>query len=221
MNVVCGMELADARIEATPSPGSTSEHHGSAQTEEGTASQTLQGLLTPGLRSIHRAPSHPYELTLAEVRGLDDAGGMVVTLQSGQRVSVQVAVGCLIQPERGDFVQVFANHQGGWITMVLRRADAASGVTLAAGGRDIQVQAPNLSLVATERLSLEASRLEQRAALLETAAQERASTVLGSDTLQAGAASWNIESHLGMHSRTQLMTADSLLKINGGQIHMA
>lgn len=221
MSNACSLGLAEPQPSAPmaddPRPPTSSE----MTAADLVASQTLQGLLTPGLRSIHRAPSQPYELMLAEVKGLDEEGYVVVNLQNGQRLRVQLAVGCLIEPERDDLVQVFANRHGGWITMVLRRPDATSPVTLAAGERHVQVRAPSLSLVATEAMTLQAPRLEQRASLMDTAVQERATTVMGTDTLHTSSASWNVEGHLGMHSRTQLMTADSLMKINGGQIHMA
>ena len=203
-------------LEAAARPGGAPD--GSASCA---ATQTLQGLLRPGLRPIQRTTTQTNELLLGEVRAMDEAGGYQVDLAGGRQLRVTLALGCLVQPEMGDLVQVFASGAHGWITMVLRRPRERSDLTLTAGDRNLRLQAPNLALAASERLSLQAERLEQRATLIEAAAQERASTVLGSDVLKAGSASWNVEGHLGLHSRTQFVTAEGLMKINAGQIHMA
>lgn len=226
MNPICDPPLvsAPAHTVDTPKkcPPAAAEDSARAAVPSAPA-QTLQDLLTPGLRSISRRAStaQASEFMLAEVQEVDADGRCQVLAPGGRCLKVMVALGCLVQPECGDLVQVFANGADGWITMVLRRQCSHSAVDLTAGGRDIRLQAPHLALVADERLQLQAQRLEQRAVRIEADAQERASTVLGSDTLRAGSASWQVEGHLGLHAHTQFVTAEGLMKINGGQIHMA
>lgn len=227
MKPICEQPMASAPAHAAEAPGPARPgSSGEREDQQAPASaRTLQDLLTPGLRSIQRravhAPAHTQEVMLAEVQEVNAGGRYMVLASGGRCMQVTVALGCLVRPELGDLVQVFAVGAQGWITMVLRRHGDDSAVTLTAGGRDVRVQAPNVALVADEHLQLQAHRIEQRAALIEADAQERASTVLGSDTLSAGSASWNVEGHLGVHARSQFVTAEGLMKINGGQIHMA
>lgn len=221
MNELSSRPVMDSGVDMAPTTSAQESAQWASLRGSAAASQTLQGLLTPGLRSIQRAHAHPYELMLAEVQGVDEEGYIVVNLQSGVRVKSSVAVGCLVEPQKGDLVQVFANRLGGWITMVLRRAESSTPLRLTANGRGIELSASTLTLEASERMTLQAPRLEERATLKDVVNQERSTTVLGTDNLQTGNASWNVEGHLGMHSQTQLMTAESLMKINGGQIHMA
>lgn len=185
MNVICTRHAAasTAKLSSTQQKSlHMPPHH---LPSERPIPSTLQELLTPGLRPLHRPVAQTCEVMVAHVQDVGIDGFIDVDAPNDRRLRVAVAVGCLVQPEPGDLVQVFATGTQGWITMVLRRDGEPTTVVLSAGPHAIEMRAPHLTLNAADRLNLRADRIEQRATLIETASRERNSeTVLMTSACQ-------------------------------------
>ncbi|WP_407655537.1 DUF3540 domain-containing protein [Burkholderia alba] len=181
------------------------------------------GLPEP-MRALFRRAGPPDasagEMTVGRVRDAAQDGAWRVAAASGDAVLARVAVSCLVKPQPDDLVQLYRTPAGCWVLAILERGGDLSDVALDFGAAGVLLQARDVRVQARDQLSLEAARLESRADVVTQAAAERHARVSGTDATHAGNTFVHTERHLGMHAGSAVVTAQALLKIDAGQIHM-
>ncbi|AOJ07428.1 DUF3540 domain-containing protein [Burkholderia mayonis] len=148
------------------------------------------------------------------------AGEWLVTVRPGVVLRAKKAVSCVVAPHLGDLVQICRDGERCWVLAVLERDEASDEVTLDFGDAHVALRARDVRVEARDRLSLEAAQLASRAQVITQAAAERQTHVSGTDATHAGSTVVHTERHMAMHAKSAVVTAQSLLKIDAGQIHM-
>ena len=172
------------------------------------------------------------------------AGSDIVTELDGRHVSARRAATCLLQPNVGDEVWVARLGDGRtYVLSILERSDTSSAELSIEG--DISLEAPSgrLRMVASEGLemvspsavSITTRRFELVArgprllvaGALETVAErfvEQAKrayrTIDDIEQVRVGQLDMSAKGTLRMHAKNALVTAMSLVKVDGKQIHM-
>ena len=172
------------------------------------------------------------------------AGSDIVTEVGGRHVSARRAATCLLQPNVGDEVWVARLGDGRtYVLSILERSDTSSAELSIEG--DISLEAPSgrLRMVASEGLemvspsavSITTRRFELVASgarllvagALETVAErfvEQAKrayrTIDDIEQVRVGQLDMSAKDTLRMHAKNALVTAMSLVKVDGKQIHM-
>ncbi|KWO84582.1 hypothetical protein WM31_22940 [Burkholderia ubonensis] len=144
----------------------------------------------------------------------------VATEPGGEMRLARTAVSCLVAPQPDDLVQLYQAAGDCWVLAVLERRGDAASVTIDFGTASVLLQAHDVRLQAHDRLDLEANHFVSRAEVVMQAAAERHAHVSGTDATHAGNTFMHTERHLGVHAQTTVVTAEALLKMDAGQIHM-
>ncbi|TCW77481.1 type VI secretion protein [Burkholderia sp. SRS-46] len=149
-----------------------------------------------------------------------DGAWWVATEPGGEPRLARTAVSCLVKPQPDDLVQLYLAAGGCWVLAILERRGDAASVALDFGKASVLLQAHDVRVQAHDRLDLEAAHIASRAEVVTQAAAERHAHVSGTDAMHAGNTFIHTERHLGVHAQSAVVTADALLKMDAGQIHM-
>ncbi|WP_211470865.1 DUF3540 domain-containing protein [Collimonas humicola] len=176
------------------------------------------------LKELLRGTEHVAEklCTARLSRGLNAQGNSVLLFEDGKSSChfVRVALSCLIQPVAGDLVQIFFSKECYWILAVLERRDNSQGIHLNFEQHSVSLLAGQIELRSTSSMTLSSQELSLKANLLSQTLIERQTHISGSDTTHAGSVALYAQRHMGFYSKVTTFAAQSLLKIDGGQIHM-
>jgi hypothetical protein len=146
--------------------------------------------------------------------------GLLATDSSGQRHPVRRALGCLVEPCENDLVQLLLADAHCWVLSVLDRPDVKAAVTLDAGMRELAINGQRVSFSGQEEVAIRTRQLRIHAEVSTQVAGERHSHIKGADTTHAAVASIHADQLLSLHANSTLITASSLLKMDGAQVHM-
>ncbi len=149
-----------------------------------------------------------------------DGAWWIATEPGGAARLARTAVSCLVQPQPDDLVQLFQAAGECWVLAILERRGDTASVALDFGTARVLLKAHDVRVQAHDRLDLEAAHLASRADVVTQAAAERHAHVSGTDATHAGNTFIHTERHLGVHAQSAVVTADALLKMDAGQIHM-
>ncbi|WP_437341072.1 DUF3540 domain-containing protein [Burkholderia lata] len=149
-----------------------------------------------------------------------DGTWWVTTEPGGAPRLARTAVSCLVKPQPDDLVQLYLSTGDCWVLSILERRGDAASVALDFGKASVLLQARDVRVQAHDRLDLEAAHIASRAEVVTQAAAERHAHVSGTDAMHAGNTFIHTERHLSVHAQSAIVTADALLKMDAGQIHM-
>ncbi|WP_264299678.1 DUF3540 domain-containing protein [Burkholderia sp. Z1] len=149
-----------------------------------------------------------------------DRAWWVVTEPGGAPRLARAAISCVIKPQPDDLVQLYQAAGGCWVLAILERRGDAASVALDFGAASVSLHARDVHVQARDRLDLEAAHLASRAEVVTLAAAERQAHVSGTDATHAGSTLVHTERHMGLHAQSAAVTAEALLKMDAGQIHM-
>ncbi|QZY93072.1 DUF3540 domain-containing protein (plasmid) [Pantoea dispersa] len=149
-------------------------------------------------------------------------------------LSVQAAVSCLIAPQNGDCVAALKVDDTLWVTDVLHCADTTRPLTLRSAHAELAIEADSLSLRASQMLTLESPKLTllsrtsrwvaekmlQVAGHLQTRCRSAERLVRESDSVRAEHIAHQAESSYRVDSELTAVNGRSVLKIDGGQVHV-
>ncbi|NDJ56691.1 DUF3540 domain-containing protein [Enterobacteriaceae bacterium 4M9] len=149
-------------------------------------------------------------------------------------LTVQVAPGCLLLPQPGDLVSAVLHDDQVFVIAVLQRLDATAPLVLNAGEAALHLVAPSLTLHGTESVEIQTDRLSlltrtsrwvadtlhQVAQSLFVRASHAQRKVEYVDEVEARHISQNAGQSLALNARMGSINASTVLKIDGGQIHM-
>lgn len=208
---------ADTSCEARPADAGETEASRAALTRIMQAA----GTSVPMPPSPSPSPLPSGTLTAARIAGAGPAAGdWRIAVPGGAMLNARTALSCIVQPQPGDLVQLYVDHDRSWVLAILERDAGAPSLTLDFGAADVLLQAQGLRLHARDRMTLEAAHLASRAGVITEAAAERQAHIGGTDATHAGNTLVHTERHMGLHATSTTITSASLLKIDGGQIHM-
>ena len=153
---------------------------------------------------------------------LNAQGNSILVFEDGKSSChfVRVALSCLIQPIAGDLVQIFFSKGCYWVLAVLERRDNSQGIHLNFEQHAVSLLAGKIELQSTSSMTLSSHELSLKANLLSQTLIERQTHISGSDTTHVGSVALYAQRHMGFYSKVTTFAAQSLLKIDGGQIHM-
>ncbi len=159
-------------------------------------------------------------MSVGRVTGTESDGLWRIVVEPGCALYARAALSCVVRPQPDDLVQLYQAAGGCWVLAVLERGGDTADVVLDFGAADVLLQGENVRVQAHDRLALEAAQLSSRAEVITEAAAERHAHVSGTDATHAGNTFVHTEHHLGMHAQSAVVTAEALLKMDAGQIHM-
>ncbi|WP_455845877.1 DUF3540 domain-containing protein [Pantoea agglomerans] len=147
---------------------------------------------------------------------------------------VHTAVSCLIAPQNADCVAVLIVDDKLWITDVLYCADASRPLTLRSAHAELAIEADSLSLHANRDLTLEspkftlvsrtsrwvAEKMFQVAGHLQTRCRSAERLVRESDSVSAEHIAHRAGASYRVDSELTAVNGRSVLKIDGGQVHV-
>jgi hypothetical protein len=147
---------------------------------------------------------------------------------------LHVAVSCLIEPQAGDRVCVLIDENIWWVTDVLVCADETRPLVLRSAHAALSIEANDLSLHAKQKLTIEspsltligqtsrwlAEKMVQIAGHLQTRCRNAERLVSESDTVQAEHIQHKATSSYRVDSELTAVNGRSVLKIDGGQVHV-
>jgi Protein of unknown function (DUF3540) len=128
---------------------------------------------------------------------------------------VQVADSCLWQVQSGDWVCAVLANQTAWVMSVLQQQPPHNSAIrhLNLGDAELHISAKKICMTAQQHIDIQAPQLSQIAG-------NRQSTVHGTDSTRVSNSVLYADSHLSLHAKSAMVTAESLLKVDAAQIHM-
>ncbi|WP_126284132.1 DUF3540 domain-containing protein [Burkholderia stagnalis] len=181
-------------------------------------SESMRALLQ---RAAVSAAEPSMRMTVGRVCAAAVDGAWRIAVEpDGAMLLARVAVSCVVQPQPDDLVQLYQAAGGCWVLAILERRGDAASVALDFGAASVSLHAHHVRVQARDRLDLEAAHLASRAEVVTQAASERQAHVSGTDATHAGNTFVHIERHMGLHAQSAVVTAEALLKMDAGQIHM-
>ncbi|WDD90516.1 DUF3540 domain-containing protein (plasmid) [Burkholderia sp. FERM BP-3421] len=166
------------------------------------------------------SPGAAGRMSIGRVTGAESDGLWRIVVEPGCALYARAAVSCIVRPQADDLVQLYQAADGCWVLAILERRGDAADVVLDFGAAEVLLQAQDVRVQARDRLGLEAAQLSSRAEVITEAAAERHAHVSGTDATHAGNTFVHTEGHLGMHAQSAVVTAEALLKMDAGQIHV-
>lgn len=176
----------------------------------------------------------PFSDAIRTVVMLDRKADGTLSVAGASSAQVRVAVSCLIEPQSGDSVIAMADGQTLWVTDVLTCADPSRPLTLRCAHAALAIEAENLSLRAGRTLAFEspkltilsrttrwvAEKMVQVAGHLQTQCRVAERLVSESDTISAEHIQHQARVSYRVDSELTAMNGRSVLKIDGGQVHV-
>jgi hypothetical protein len=217
------LQTQTARAAQTDVPSAASpDVRDETQAREADASRDALTRIMKAAGAQESSPPKPVgTMTLGRVTDAGPAAGdWRIALPSGAVLTAQTALSCLVQPQRDDLVQLYVDHGRCWVLAILERCTESQALTLDFGAAHVVVEAHDLRLHARDGMTLEAAHLASRADVITQAAAERQAHIGGTDATHAGNTLVHTERHMGLHAKSAVITSASLLKIDGGQIHL-
>lgn len=171
-----------------------------------------------------RAEAHAPSLGPAEVVAILDAG-VLVELETEDRVEAQLALAYPYRPAVGDEVLVIGNPKGHYVIGVLE----GSGKTelVLPGDVDLRAEGGTLRLSSDRRLSLDAPEIDLRSSSLRVVAgavvesfQSLTKSVRNLFTLRAGSQQTSIEGASVSQAQSTTILSEKKVSINGKEIFL-
>ena len=167
----------------------------------------------------HLASVLPVRDQVARVRACFADGRVELQLAEGCVRDAIAAVSCLVRPRIGDLVRALVAGDSAWVTVILER-DPCAAVELDFGEASVMVSAGAIALESRTDLELSANKLTTRAEVSLNACGDRYSNVTGTDSTQANCTLVRTAGHMSLHAGNTSITAESLIKVDAGQVHM-
>lgn len=186
------------------------------------------------MSNVYRLPALPLACGESRIATLSvNVNGQLI-LSDEPQATVQRAVSCLIAPVPGDRVRIVADAGEYWITDVLTCADKQRALTLESSHPRLCIQAHQLAISAHNSLSLEAPSLSllsrtgqwmaekmfQVAELLQIRSRNAERLISESDRVNASHIQHQASSSYRVDSELTAMNGRTVLKIDGGQVHV-
>jgi len=140
---------------------------------------------------------------------------------AGRIMHVVRSESCLLQPMAGDTVQLLVPDHGAraWIVSVLMSASPEE-LTIDAGQKALRVKGREVTISSETTLAVKADRISQKAVSIDESVARKTTMCSGAQIVQSGSMMIDADRHLSLRSKLATVTAESLLKIDGAQIHM-
>lgn len=174
--------------------------------------------LIGGVRNEAAAPIQMY---VGKVnRCIDPTGIFSVLIEDGECIDATLSSSCFLAPQDGDLVQVLVGKQRCWIAQVLERFDPYASHTLNLGFGEVVMTAGSLHLKAETKLHFQAQDMRTNVESIHENAFRKRSEIQGWSTIRAGFLDLHAERQLNLFSNVTTLVSESLLKVDGAQIHM-
>jgi hypothetical protein len=178
--------------------------------------------MTPAqdFEKIVRQKKIPSQNASAEARML--VGTLVLCSQNrdflmanelGELKAVRRADSCLFDLQAGDLVQAVSAQGLIWVLAILQSTQVREEWVMNFGDRAMRMSANSIELETSGQMSL-------RAQVLKQFSVDRHSRIKNTDSIHAGNSLQHTERHMGLHAKSAMITASSLLKVDAAQIHM-
>ena len=131
----------------------------------------------------------------------------------GELQEVRRADSCLMALQAGDLVQAVSAQGLIWVLAILQSTQVREEWVMNFGDRALRMSASRIELETSGQMSL-------RAQVLKQFSVDRHSRVENTDSIHAGNSLQHTERHMGLHAKSAMITASSLLKVDAAQIHM-
>lgn len=198
-----------------------------------------------GMSQSHRC-TKTQVLTSTSARALDHfpAGTQVVAeiredisgkfyLASYASFDLHISTSCLVMPQHGDRVRAIVDQKCIFITDILLRK-SRDPLILSSHGRELQIISPELVLKGKKSVMIEsdkislfarssqwvADRMQQITRLLFIQADNAHKKVKHTDEVEAECIQQEAEKFFAIKGRLTSVKGSSVLKVDGGQIHM-
>ncbi len=158
-------------------------------------------------------------VAIGRVVGTQSDGRPLVRLADGRVQPAAIAASCLLRPEPGDLASLFVHADSAWVTAVLER-DTNTPALLDLGSSALAIRAHAISLQADTELRSAAHKLSSHATVSLSVCGDRYAHVAGTDSTQARCTLVKTSGHMGLHAGDASITAEALIKVDAGQVHM-
>jgi Protein of unknown function (DUF3540) len=206
-----------------PLPGVTSglPRTGSAQKE---VARLLGKPVRHAPATLAEGPGNPPTgpqpaIVIARVLGLQADGRAMLRLLDGRVQVAALAASCLLRPGPGDLASLLVQGDSAWVTAVLER-DPALPAQLDLGTSALEIRAHAITLQAEAELRATAHKLASHATVSVSTCGDRYAHVSGTDSSQARCTLIKSTGHMGLHAGDTAITAEALIKVDAGQVHM-
>lgn len=169
--------------------------------------------------SVHTIPAMPPAVIFARVLEGSVPDVCLLYLSEGRHVNASVATSCIIRPIPGDLVSAVLAGDKAWVTSILER-DPVRAVELDLGRSALSIRAREISLEAGSELKLAAHKMSSESRVSIARCGDRFAHVDGTDSTQSRCTLLKATGHLGLHAGDARISAEALIKVDAGQVHM-